>query len=197
MIMTDDYEKAAILGRKGRNNPQIGGKLEMAMGGVWEHIPRDDAHQLTLDAGTMNYASFLDFTLKLGNIGGSTTWDMYVGPATYNAFKKSYYNDGHMWFNHNETNKFDIPVETIIGSGITVNIIPVRIMEEIGFSNFGILMDREYPIITPITYKDWDMKVDSDAANKGTTMKKKVYTGIKGFARRYDNFTACLRLTNI
>jgi hypothetical protein len=70
-------------------------------------------------------------------------------------------------------------------------------MEEIGMSNFGILMDREYPIITPITYKDWDMKVDPDAANKGTTMKKKVYTGIKGFARRYDNFTACLRLTNI
>lgn len=197
MVMADDYEKAAILGRKGRNDPTLGGKTEMTLGGLLEFIPSDAQHQLSINAGTMNYSNWLDVTSRVADLGGSTTWDLYIGRAALNSLKKSFYNDGHMWFNKDESKKFDIPVETIVGAGNQLNLIPVRILDEIGLGNVAIGMDRAYPIMTPLTYNGWDMKADKDAANPGTTMEKEVYTSIKGFARMYDQYTCCIKFNNI
>lgn len=195
--MAKDKEYQSLYGRKGRVNRALTNAEEMTAGGLMEFIPTDAAHNHTLDGSTMNYNNFLDFTTKIADLGGSTEWMMWCGKEAYNAFVKAFYNEDRLRFSKEESQRFQMSVEQIIGSGITINIMQNQGMSETGRGNECILLDKNYPVMEPLVYNDWDMKIKQDATDGTTTMKKKVYMSITGWARRFPHYTSHLVLTNI
>ncbi len=194
--MALDHEYGAIFGRKGRANRAYTME-EMTSGGILEWIPTDAAHNHTLDATTLSFTKWLDFTLKIAELGGSNSWSLNVGNEAYNAIVKAYANNSALRFNKEESKRFGMEVNQIVGSGITIDLMPVTVLSDVGRGNEGFLMDNNYPILEPLVYKDWDLKVKEDATDGTTTMKKKVIMAIKGYARRFPHYTGHLRLTNM
>lgn len=182
-----DIERTMIFGRKGKLMDKLG-RVQYMMGGVLEYIPKDDRHVHIYKNPMLSYPDLLDFLSVIPEEGGSPKRTMYTGISLYTEFKKALYSSGYLRYNKEETARFDIPIETIVGAGVEVSIVPLWTLQECGWGYRGFVVDHTVPSFTPITHEGWDMKVEKDIQEKGQQIYKEQWIGIKGLERRYAEY---------
>ena len=182
-----DIERAFFKSRKGKVIDNQG-RVQYTMGGVIEFIPRDTDHFHTYTDPIISYPGLLDWMEKIPKDGGSTTRDCYMGITLYQEFKKAYYGSGYLRYNEEASKKFDIPIETLVGAGVELNVIPLYTLQEIGWGNKMLILDFSVPAFVPVTHSGWDMKVEKDIQQKGQQTYKEQWLGIKGLERRYAQY---------
>ncbi len=182
-----DMERTFLFGRKGKSQ-DYAGKVMYTMGGVIEFIKRDSDHILKYTQPSLSYQGFLDFTDNVFKLGGATERDMYVGLGLYTQMKKAMYGSGYMRYDENATANFDIEIESIMGAGGKLNVIPCYTLTEAKWDNRAIIIDNSLNAFVPTTHDGWDMKVETDIQEKGQQIYKEQMIGIKGLERRYSQY---------
>lgn len=193
---TLDIERYFLWGRKGKTMDSQG-RVQYTTGGVAEYIIQDTDHILKYDKPTIEYTGLLDLVNKIMRNGGSTTKNFFCSPTLYTEFKKAFYSSGYLRYDEEATAQFDIQIESIIGAGGKLNIIPLYTMEEMGFENKALVLDMSVPSFTPVTHSGWDMKVEKGIQNPGQQIEKEQWIGIKGLERRYAQYQHMVYFTNI
>lgn len=185
---TLDIERHFLNGRKGKKIDPLG-RVQYTMGGVIESIPKDKEHVHIWEANKeLNYKNLLDFISKIPEAGGSTKRDLYCGIDLYVALKKSFYDKNFLRYNPEDSKRFDIPIETLVGAGIEINVIPLYTLQEIGWGMRGLVLDFSVPSYVPVTHAGWDMKVERDIGPVGVQIYKEQWIGMKGLERRYTQY---------
>lgn len=179
-----DIERTFLFGRKGKSM-DTKGRVQYTMGGVVEYIPKDTDHFITYNQPTVNYNGLLDLCDKVARNGGSSEKDFYCGISLYTALKKAFYSSGYLRYDEKASANFDIPIESIVGAGMTLNIIPLYTLEEAGWGNRALVLDFSVPSFKPVTHSGWDMKVEKNIQMPGQQIYKEQWVGIKGLERRY------------
>ena len=193
---TLDIERTFLNGRKGKQIDKFG-RVQYTMGGVGEFIMRDTDHIHTYSNPAITYPGLLDTISKIPKDGGSVTRDFYCGITLYQEMKKAFYDKDFLRYNPEASKKFDIPIETLVGAGVEINVIPLYTLEEMGFGNRGLVIDWSVPSFTPVTHPGWDMKVEKDIEEKGKQIYKEQWIGIKGIERRYQQYQHMLVFPHI
>lgn len=195
---TLDIERYFFMGQKGKAMDGLG-RVQYFTGGMIEYMLRDDKHFLDyLDitgSSQLKYEGFLDLCNIIAANGGSTTKYMYTGITAYTELKKALFKEDHLRYDKEATARFDIPIEYIVGAGLEIKIIPLYTMEEMGWSNKGLVLDHEYPSFVPVSHPDWDMKIETDIQEKGQQIYKEQWIGMKGLERRYAQYQHIIDFT--
>ena len=184
-------------------NPELGkqidskGRVQYTTGGVMEYIPRDTDHIHQYTNPAITYPGLLDALGKIPEDGGSVERDFFCGITLYQELKKAFYDKDFLRYNPEASKKFDIPIETLVGAGVEINVIPLYTLEEMGFGNRGLVIDWSVPSFTPVTHPGWDMKVEKDIEEKGKQIYKEQWIGIKGIERRYQQYQHMLVFPHI
>ena len=189
-----DIERQFLFGITGKSVASEG-QAEYTSGGVVEFIPKDNVH--VYDKANLTYPNTLSFFKVIPEDGGSQTRKMFCGLDLYIEFKKAFYETGYMRYDPEASKKFDIPIESIIGAGITLNIIPLWNLQEAGWGKRALILDMDVPAFTPVTHKGWDMKVETNIQEKGKQIYKEQWVGIKGLERRYGAYQHIVDFPNI
>jgi len=188
-----DLERTFLFGQKTKTtDPE--GKLQYVMGGVIEYIPKDTDHIIKYAQPTLSYPGWLDVTDRVFKLGGSEERDLFCGITMYNEIKKSFWNSDFLRFDEEASKAFDLPVESIVGSGGKINLIPLYSLEEAGWGNRGICIDQSVPALMPVTHDGWDMKIEKDIQQAGDQIYKEQWISIKGLERRYAPYQTILSL---
>jgi len=181
--MNLDVEKTFLLGRKGKKT-DAEGKVLYTMGGVSEYIPKDTEH-IHSHSGAISYASLLDNLEPVFYDGGGTERFFFCDPGLYVKFKKAFYADSHMRFDHKASAKFNIPIESIMVAGGVLNVVPLYSLWEAGWRDQAMILDMTKGAFTPVTHKGWDMKVKKNIQPVDSEIYKEGIVGIKSLERRY------------
>ena len=193
---TLDIERTFLNGRKGKQIDKAG-RVQYTTGGVMEFIKRDTDHIHTYNNPAITYPGLLDVLGKIPEDGGSVERDFYCGITLYQEMKKAFFNKDFLRYNPEASKKFDIPIESLVGAGVTLNVIPLYTLQEMGFGNRGLVIDWSVPSFTPVTHPGWDMKVEKDIQEKGKQIYKEQWIGIKGMERRYQQYQHMLVFPHI
>ncbi len=194
---TLDVERAFLFNRKGKKIDPLG-RVQYTVGGVVEFIPKDDEHVHVWDAGKeLNYKNMLDFISKIPEDGGGQVRDLFCGIDLYVDLKKSFYDEKYLRYDPEASKEFDIPIESIVGAGIKINVIPLYTLQEVGWGKRGLLLDFSVPSFVPTTHANWDMKVEKDIGQKGVQIYKEQWIGIKGLERRYAQYQHILDFSQL
>lgn len=208
---SQDIERAFLFGQKGRridNN----GKLQCMLGGVIEYIMKDAAHvhnykeivsgaasvrNTAVTGDKLTYEGFLDVLNCIAQDGGSGDRTLYTGISLYTEFKKSFNNKDIIRISPEETNRYDIPIEVIVGAGIQFKIVPLYTFEECGWGNKALLLDDSVTAesFSPCTFKGWDMIIE-DISPNDKSIKKEQWLGVKGLERRKSHYHHILDFAN-
>jgi Family of unknown function (DUF5309) len=191
-----DIERTFLFGRKGKTMDSQG-RVQYTMGGVLEYIPQDTDHVIKYDQPTINYNGLLDLVDKIMRNGGSSEKDFFCGITLYTEMKKAFYSSGYLRYDEEASANFDIPIESIVGAGGKLNIIPLYTLEEAGWGNKGLVMDFSVPSFVPVTHSGWDMKVEKDIQLPGQQIYKEQWIGIKGLERRYAQYQHIVYFPNL
>ena len=70
-------------------------------------------------------------------------------------------------------------------------------MEECGYGMRGIALDLSVPSFVPVTNPGWDMKTETDIAEKGSQIYKEQVITMRGLQRRYQNNHCLLDFSNV
>lgn len=186
-MMALDIERTFIFGRKGKTMDNLG-RVQYNMGGVLEYIIRDEDHIFSYRGASITYPGILDMLNKIARSGCSTKLTGYCGISLYTEFKKAFYNSGFLEVRPEDSDEFNITVETLVGPGIDLRLVPLYSLEEAGFHNKMLILDLENPSFVPVTHEGWDMKVEKDIQEKGAQVYKEQWVGIKGLQRRYAQY---------
>lgn len=182
-----NWEHTLLFGKKAKEEDDQG-RLTYAMGGIIEFILKDTDHIIPYAGPTINWPGLLDLTTKVFNLGGGSERWALTGLTLYNELRKAFYSSGYMRYDPEASKEFNIDVDSIVGSGGKLIIMPLWTLEECGWGNKMILLDMTYPSFVPVTHKDWDMKIESDIQEKGTQIVKDQWIGMKGLERRYRQY---------
>jgi len=194
---TLDIERAFLFGRKGKKIDPLG-RVQYTVGGVVEFILKDDEHVHVWDASKeLNYKNMLDFISKIPEDGGGQVRDLFCGIDLYVDLKKSFYDEKYLRYDPEASKEFDIPIESIVGAGIKINVIPLYTLQEVGWGKRGLLLDFSVPSFVPTTHANWDMKVEKDIGQKGVQIYKEQWIGIKGLERRYAQYQHILDFSQL
>lgn len=191
-----DIERTFLFGRKGKSMDSKG-RVQYTMGGVVEYIPKDTDHVVTYNQPTINYNGLLDLVDKIMRNGGSSEKDFYCGITLYTELKKAFYSSGYLRYDEEASKNFDIEIESIVGAGGKLRIIPLFTLEEAGWANKALVLDFSVPSFTPVTHAGWDMKVEKDIQQPGQQIYKEQWIGIKGLERRYAAYQHIVHFPNI
>lgn len=186
-----DQERTYLMGRKNKEMDK-NGRVEYAMGGVFEFIKKDKDHILTYLQPSLTYQGWLDIGNQVFQLGGSEERDCYCGYTLYTEIKKAFFASGYLRYDPDASKNFDIPVESILTVGGKLNIIPLYTMEEIGWGKRMLCLDMGVPSFVPVTHEGWDMKTEKDIQDIGSQMYKEQIIGIKGLERRYQDYHAII-----
>lgn len=206
-----DIERQMLFGQKGRRIDGEG-RLQCMMGGVIEYINKDLGHvhnykaivsgkstvaTPAISTDKLTYEGLLDVLNCVAQDGGSSERTLYTGISLYTEFKKSFNDKGIIRISPEETNRYDIPIEVIVGAGIQFKIVPLYTFEENGWGNKGLLLDDSSASesFSPVTYKGWDMIIE-DISPNDKSIKKEQWLGIKGLERRKSPYHHILDFTN-
>ena len=187
-----DIERTMLFGRKGRDK-DFEGKERYQMGGVVEFIPKDEEHIITHNAPDISYSSMLDVGERVFSLGGSQERYAFMSYKLHARIKKSFAEHPAFRFNMDESKKFDFVVETLYTTGGAIHLMPLHTMEESGFSNDMLVLDLSVPAFTPVTHKGYDMKVEKDIGDRGTSIYKEGVTGMKGLRRRFAQYQSIVQ----
>jgi len=193
---TLDIERAFLFSRKGKKQDKLG-RVQYSMGGVIEYIPKDNRHVHIFNQPLLSYPDILDFISKVPEEGGSQTRDFYCGIDLYVELKKAFYSSGYLRYDEKASKEFDIPIESLVGAGITLRVIPLYTLQELGWGYRGLCLDFSVPSFVPVTHTGWDMKLEKDIAAKGQQIYKEQWIGIKGLERRYAQYQHILDFSSI
>lgn len=191
-----DIERTFLFGRKGKSMDSKG-RVQYTMGGVIEYIPKDTDHFITYTQPTINYNGLLDFVDKIMRNGGSSEKDFYCGITLFTELKKAFFSSGYLRYDEEASANFDIPIESIVGAGGKLNIIPLYSLEECGWGNKALVLDFSVPSFVPVTHSGWDMKVETNIQMPGQQIYKEQWVGIKGLERRYAAYQHIAHFPNI
>jgi hypothetical protein len=189
-------ERHALFSRKGKQMDSVG-RVMYTTGGLIEFIPKDIDHFHTYTAPQLSYPNLLRLLEGIEKDGGAGERDMFCGIRLFNALKIAFYESGLIRINQEATKRFNIVVEQIVGSGVSLNIIPLFTLEENGWGNKALVLDFTRPSFVPVTHPDWDMKVESDIAPKGVQIQKEQWISISGYERRYAQYQHILSFPSI
>lgn len=191
-----DIERTLLFGRKSKTMDSIG-RVQYTMGGVVEYIPQDTDHVIEYSQPTINYNGLLDLVDRIMRNGGSSNKDMFCGITLFTELKKAFYSSGYLRYDEEASKEFDIPIESIVGAGGKLNIIPLYTLEEAGWGNKALVLDFSVPSFVPTTHEGWDMKIEKDIQMPGTQMYKEQWVGIKGLERRYAQYQHIVYFPNL
>lgn len=191
-----DIERTFLYGRKGKTMDSQG-RVQYTMGGVNEFLIKDTDHILSYGGATINYPGILDLVDKIMKNGGSTERQFFCGLTLYNEIKKAFYSSGYLRYDEEASAEFDIPVESLVGAGGKLNIVPLYTMEEMGWGNKALVLDMSVPSFTPVTHNGWDMKVEKNIQLPGQQTYKEQWVGIKGLERRYAQYQHAVYFPNL
>lgn len=190
-----DREFSNLLGRKGYARDTEGKEIYV-MGGVREFIPKDSDHYFHFKPGTITYPDLIDLSVPLYNLCNSGKMWGVTGPSLCNAFTKSFF-DSHLFFNKEESTKFQMKVNTLVIGEVEINLIASQIMELSGLGSELMLLDMSFgDSFTPVSHKGWDMRVEKDIAEKGSSIIKEGVKGMFGLERRRRNNHAIINFSN-
>jgi len=196
-----DYEIQMIFGKKAKEMDSSG-RVRYRSGGVLEFIAKDKDHYLKYAQSTLSWSNLLKFTKEISRLGGSEERYLFCGYSLDTALRASFAESNLVINDPNLTKEFNVEVNSIMGAGVKINLIPSQIMEEMGFGLKGLCLDLDNPSFTPVTHKGYDMKVDKGPNGKGIQANgqqiyKEQMLGIKGLERRYRDYHSILDFTNI
>ena len=194
--MMRDYEYMTIFGRSGKHR-RADGKEIYTMGGVLEYILKDRDHVLKYKNSVLNWPGLLHFGQEIFKVGGSATRDVFTGWSLQTRLRAMFYESGLLRYNKEESKKFNIEVYSLQVCGGELNIIPSQIMEECGYGMRGIALDLTVPSFVPVTNPGWDMKTETDIAEKGSQIYKEQVITMRGLQRRYQNNHCLLDFSNV
>lgn len=186
-----DYERSVLFGRKGKTI-DASGRVQYTMGGVIESIPKDADHILTHSASSITYPSLLRTLDQVMKNGGSEEKWMFTGTDLYTDLKVAFYDSGYLRYDEKASAEFDIPIESIIGAGVELKIVPLQTMQEAGWGRRALVLDMGVPSFVPVTHEGWDMKIEKDIAEKGSQIYKEQWVSIKGLERRYAQYQSII-----
>lgn len=193
---TLDIERQFLFGRKGKKMDPLG-RVQYTTGGVIEYIPKDNQHVHIYNQPLLSYPDILSFISKIPEEGGSSTRDFFCGIDLYIELKKTFFSSGYMRYNPEASKEFDMPIETLVGAGVSLNVIPLYTLQELGWGYRGLCLDFSVPSFVPVTHAGWDMKIEKDIAQKGQQIYKEQWVGIKGLERRYAQYQHILDFSSI
>jgi hypothetical protein len=190
-------ERTAFFGLKGKSSDSIG-RLMYTTGGQIEFIKRDAFHVHTYPFPQINFANLQNFFQVIAEQGGSSDRDLLVGINLYNAIRIGMHQHPGFRFDIEDTKRFDIPIEKLVGPGFEVRVIPLYSLQEMGWGNKGILWDSGYSgSFVPVTHEGWDMRTNKIEGANGAMIDKEQWVGIKGFERRYAQYHHILNFPNV
>lgn len=182
-----DIERTMLYGRKSKSK-DAEGNLRYTMGGVVEHIIKDEDHIIKHTGADIDYASMQDTGEKIFALGGGETRTMYMSWRLLVKFKKAFYGHPSFRFNRQDTAKFDVPVESLIVPGGEINLVPLYCMDEAGYVDDAICIDWSVPCYEPVTHSGYDMVVEKNLQDNDSSTYKEGIIGMKGLRRRYAQY---------
>lgn len=192
-----DLERAYLFGRKGKTMDAATGNVQYTMGGATEFLLKDTDHVIAYDQPTINYPNLMRKLDKISASGCSPVLDVFCGISIFTELKIALYSSGYFRYNQEATARFDVPVEAIVGSGITLNLFPLYTMEEAGWHNKMLILDSNFPHFAPITHEGWDMKIEKNIQLPGQQIRKDQWISIRGLERRGAQYMHAMYFPNV
>lgn len=183
MLETD---MSLLFGRKGKTTT-ANGHLIYTMGGAFEAVPKDEDHIIRHAGASMDYTTLMDMVERAFALGGSENRTMYLSYKLYAEFKKALYRDSAFRFNKDQTAKFDVPVESLVGPGGQVHMMPSYAFEEAGWSRHALLVDWSNPTFQMVTHPAYDMQL-KELPGDGSSIYREGLVGMKSLSRQYTQY---------
>ena len=190
-----DREYTNILGQKGKGIDEQGKEIYL-MGGAREFVLKDPDHYIMYPSNSLQWNALQELAVPLLNLNNSGKMTALTGVSMDVALRQSFWND-HLYYNKEESKKYNMEVNTLILPGIELDIIVSQIIEEAGFGNEMICLDlTNKDNFEPVTNKGWDMIVEKDIQEKGLNIKKEGIQGMFGLHRRRKGHHAIINFKN-
>ena len=182
-----DIERNFLFSKKSKSK-DAQGKLRYTMGGVVEHIIKDEDHIIKHTGADIDYGSMQDTGEKIFALGGGETRTLYMSWRLLVKFKKAFYGHPSFRFNRQDTARFDVPVESLIVPGGELNLVPLYCMDEAGYVDDAICIDWTVPCYQPVTHKGFDMIVKKNLQDNDSSTYKAEILSIKALRRQYAQY---------
>jgi hypothetical protein len=191
-----DKEYTNLMNRKGKQSVN-NGQEEYLSGGVIPWLFKDPEHFIIYPQATLTWPQLLWIGRNAFYTGGSSTRTGYIGISLSAALRASFWQQGFLQYNKEESKKFNIEINTLYVSGGQFNLVVSQVMEENGFGNCMLLLDMsKKDAFVPVTNKGWDYLVHKDIAEKGSMIYKEQVVGMFGLRRRYRPFHLLFDFSN-
>lgn len=191
-----DREWSNLLGRKTQVEDATGRKKYIT-GGVREFIPKDEDHYIIYPNQSLTWNNLLDLSRPLLNLNNTGKMTAITGLNTMIALQQAFWNE-HLWYNKEESKKFDMPVHSLRLQGVTLDLVVSQILDEAGFGNEMMCLDMgNSDSFEPVTTKGWDMRVEKDIGPKDVNIYKEGIQGMFGLRRRRRNHHAIIDFSNV
>jgi hypothetical protein len=194
--MNRDREYNNLLARKGTDTDAEGKEIYVS-GGVREFIPKDSDHYLVYPNATLSWPALLDMSKPLLNLNGSGNYWGITGVSLDIALRRAFW-DTHLFYNKEESKKFNMEVKTLVLAGVEINLIVSQIFEEAGFGDELMCLDmgEGNDSFEPVTNKGWDYKTDKNISEPGSNLYKEGIQGMFGLRRRKATRHAIYNFSN-
>lgn len=181
--MTRSMEYSYLLGKKGMDRRADGRELYLT-GGIREFILKDSQHYIVYPSPTLTWTGMLQMSRSLLDLNNSGNMKGITGVSMDVALRSSFWNS-NMFYNPEASKKFNMEVNTIVLAGVSIDLVVSQVFEENGLGNEIMLLDfADGDAFTPVTNEGWDMKVEKDIAEKGSSIYKEGIKGMFGLERR-------------